>query len=142
MPGTTIQPYLFFAGRCEEALDFYHAALGAEVAMKLRFSDSPEPMPKDTLKPGFENKIMHAEFRVAGATVMASDGCGEGPAFAGFSLSLCVPSTDAAHRAFNALAAGGNVTMPLAKAFWSPCFGMVTDKFGVAWMVSVAHESR
>ena len=140
MSQSAIQPYLFFGGRCEEALSFYRTALGAEVEMMMRFSDSPEPMPEGQLTPGFENKIMHSSFRVGGATVMASDGCGEESTFAGFSLSLSVATPDAAKKAFDALAAGGKVDMPLSKTFWSPLFGMLTDKFGVAWMVSVEHK--
>jgi PhnB protein len=140
MSGTVIQPYLFFGGNCEEAIAFYRKALGAEVEMMMRFSESPDPMPPDKLKPGFENKIMHASLRIGGATVMASDGCDEDSTFAGFSLSISVPKVEQAKLAFDALAEGGQVTMPLDKTFWSPCFGMLTDRFGVAWMVSVPGE--
>lgn len=140
MSQAAIQPYLFFGGRCEEALSFYRTALGAEIEMMMRFSDSPEPMPEGQLPPGFEKKIMHSSFRVGGATVMASDGCGQNSSFAGFSLSLSVATPEAAKKAFDALAAGGKVDMPLTKTFWSPMFGMLTDKFGVAWMVSVEHK--
>jgi PhnB protein len=140
MSQSAIQPYLFFGGRCEEALSFYRAALGAEIEMMLRFSDSPEPMPEGKMAPGFEKKIMHASFRIAGASIMASDGCNEEASFSGFSLSLSVATPDAAKKAFDALAAGGKVDMPLSKTFWSPLFGMLTDKFGVAWMVSVEHK--
>lgn len=137
IPNTVVQPYLFFGGRCEEALAFYRAAIGAQVDMVMKFSDSPEPMPPGMLQPGFENKVMHSSFRVGGSTLMASDGCHEGSKFDGFSLSLAVQTEAEAHRAFGALADGGQVTMPLAKTFWSPCYGMVTDRFGVCWMVSV-----
>lgn len=140
MSQSAIQPYLFFGGRCEEAVSFYRTALGAEVEMMLRFSESPEPMPEGSLPPGFENKIMHSSFRVGGATVMASDGCGNEGSFSGFSLSLSVATPEAAKKAFAALSAGGKVDMPLDKTFWSPLFGMLTDKFGVAWMVSVEHK--
>jgi len=140
MSQSAIQPYLFFGGRCEEAVSFYRTALGAEVEMMMRFSESPEPMPEGSLPPGFENKIMHSSFRVGGATVMASDGCGGNANFSGFSLSLSVASPEAAKKAFAALSAGGKVDMPLDKTFWSPLFGMLTDKFGVAWMVSVEHK--
>jgi PhnB protein len=133
-----IQPYLFFNGNCEEAVEFYRKALGAEVEMTMRFKDSPEPPQPGMVPPGFENKIMHTSFRVGQTTVMASDGCSsEGPSFKGFSLSLSVPSEAEADRAFTALANGGQVRMPLAKTFWSPRFGMVTDRFGVGWMISV-----
>lgn len=89
------------------------------------------------LAPGFENKVMHATFRVGGSTLMASDGCAEGSKFDGFSLSLAVPTEAEAARAFAALADGGQTKMPLTKTFWSPCFGMLTDRFGLGWMVSV-----
>ena len=133
-----VQPYLFFNGRCEEAVEFYQRALGAEVKMLARYKDSPEPPPPGRLPPGSENKIMHAGFRIGATTIMASDGCDEGePKFEGFSLTLTVPDADAAERAFAALAEGGKVGMPLAKTFYSPRFGMVTDRFGVSWMIYV-----
>ena len=131
-----IQPYLFFNGRCEEAIEFYRHALGAEVTMLMRFKDSPEPPPPGMLPPGFENKVMPASLRIGEATVMASDGtCPASPDFQGFSLSITVPSMETADRLFEALAHGGQVQMPLSKTFWSPRFGMVTDRFGVSWMV-------
>ncbi len=137
MPGTLIQPYLFFGGRCEEALEFYRTAIGAQVDFLMRYQESPEPTPPGMLAPGFEKKVMHATFRIGGSTLMGSDGCGEGAKFEGFSLSLAVPTEAEAHRAFAALSAGGEVKMPLTKTFWSPCFGMLTDRFGLGWMVSV-----
>ncbi|HAB15696.1 MAG TPA: glyoxalase/bleomycin resistance/extradiol dioxygenase family protein [Verrucomicrobiota bacterium] len=137
MKTALVQPYLFFGGRCEEALEFYRATLGAQVDFLMHYKDSPEPMPPGMLSPGFENKVMHASFRIGETTLMGSDGCGEGSSFNGFSLSLSVPTEADADRAFAALAAGGQVTMPLNKTFWSPRFGMLTDRFGVGWMVSV-----
>jgi PhnB protein len=133
-----IEPYLFFGGRCEEALEFYRTTLGAQVEMVMRFKESPEPMPAGSIPPGFENKVMHASFRIGGSRLMASDGNEEGAKFEGFSLSLAVPSDAEADRVFAALAKGGKVGMPLARTFWSPKFGMLTDRFGVGWMVSVA----
>jgi PhnB protein len=134
----TIQPYLFFSGNCDEAVEFYRKALGAEVEMIMRFKDSPEPPPPGMTPPGWENKVMHTSFRVGQTTVMASDGCGPEPkGFQGFSLSLSVATEAEAERYFNALTAGGKVTMPLNKTFWSPRFGMLEDKFGIGWMVSV-----
>lgn len=134
-----VQPYLFFGGRCEEALEFYRTALGAQIDMIIHYKDSPEPHPPGMLPPGFENKVMHASFSVSGSSLMASDGCeAAGPNFAGFSLSLAVATEAEADSAFNALADGGTVQMPLAKTFWSPRFGMLTDRFGLGWMVSVA----
>jgi PhnB protein len=138
MNNTIVQSYLFFGGRCDEALEFYRTALGAQVDFLMRYKESPEPLPPGRLPPGFENKVMHATFRIGGTTLMASDGCEEGQSFAGFSLSLAVPTQAEANRAFAALAAGGQVKMPLTKTFWSPCFGMLTDRFGIGWMVSAA----
>ena len=132
-----VQPYLFFGGRCGEALEFYRASLGAQIDMVMLYKDSPEPLPAGAIPPGFENKIMHATFRVGGSTLMAADGCEEGLKFEGFSLSIALGSEAEAKKVFAALAAGGKTTMPLGKTFWSPCFGMVTDRFGVGWMVSV-----
>jgi PhnB protein len=140
MTGTIITPYLTFGGRCEEALEFYRKALGAEVEMLMRFNESPEPPPPGMLQPGFEKKIMHASFRVRGAPLMASDGCNDQSKFDGFRLSLAVPTEADARWAFDALADGGSVQMPLTKTFWSPCFGMVTDRFGLGWMVIVNQE--
>lgn len=133
-----VQPYLFFGGRCEEAVEFYRQALGAEVQMMMRYNESPEPAPPGRLPPGFEKKIMHASFRIGATLVMASDGCEAKSSFEGFSLSLSVPDEAAAQRAFTGLSEGGKVEMPLAKTFWSPCFGMVTDRFGLGWMISLA----
>jgi PhnB protein len=138
MKSTVIQPYLIFGGRCQEALEFYKKALGAQVDLLMLHKDSPEPPPPGMLKPGFENKVMHTTFRVGGSTLMASDGCGEETSFTGFSLSLAVPTEAEADRAFAALAEGGQVKMPLAKTFWSPRFGMLTDRFGIGWMVTLA----
>jgi PhnB protein len=133
-----VQPYLFFNGRCEEAIEFYKKTLGAEVAMLLRMKDSPEPARPGMVPPGSENKIMHTTFRIGDTTLMASDGRCEGqPNFQGFSLSVAVPNEAEADRVFAALADGGQVQMPLAKTFWSPRFGMVADRFGVSWMISV-----
>jgi PhnB protein len=137
MASTTITPYLTFGGRCEEALEFYREALGAEVEMLMRFNESPEPAPPGMLQAGFEKKVMHASFRVRGAPLMASDGCDDRSKFDGFRLSLAVPTEAEARRAFDALAAGGSVQMLLSKTFWSPCFGMLTDRFGLGWMVTV-----
>lgn len=133
-----IQPYLFFDGRCEEAIEFYRKTLGAEVIALLRFSDCPETPAPGMVPPGSENKVMHAAFRVDNATVLASDGSCQGkPSFQGFALSLTVPDKAAADRMFAALGDGGQVQMPVGKTFFSPAFGMLADKFGVSWMVYV-----
>jgi PhnB protein len=138
---TSITPYLFFGGRCQEALDFYKAAVGAQVGTVMRFDQSPDPMPEGMLQAGFEHKVMHSDFRIGDSTIMASDGCSEADTgFKAFSLALTVPDEASADRAFNALAEGGKVTMALAKTFWSPRYGMLTDRFGVDWMVMVPGE--
>jgi PhnB protein len=139
----TIQPYLFFNGSCEEAIEFYRKALRAEVEMMIRFNESPEPHPPGTMPPGFENKIMHASFRIGQTTVMASDGCSaDKVSFQGFSLSLTVASEKEADRVFAALAESGQVKMPLTKTFWSPRFGMLEDRFGIGWMINVAPSQQ
>jgi PhnB protein len=133
-----VQPYLFFEGRTEEALEFYKKALGAQVTTLMRFSESPDPPPPGMVPPGSENKVMHAAFEVGGALVMASDGnCSGNTRFGGVSLSLTVPDEATADRFFCALAEGGQVQMPLTKTFFSPRFGMVADRFGVSWMIIV-----
>jgi PhnB protein len=132
-----IEPYLFFEGRCEEAIEFYRRALGAEVNFMMRFKESPELQP-GMCAPGSENKICHATLRIGDATIMASDGrCAGKPDFKGFSLSLAAADEAEADRLFAALADGGQVQMPLMKTFYSPRFGMVTDRFGMSWMVIV-----
>jgi PhnB protein len=134
-----VQPYLFFDGRCEEAVEFYRSTLGAEVLMLVRFKDSPEPHQPGMVPPGAEDKVMHMRLRIGDTTVLASDGrCGGRANFQGFALSLTVPTDAEAERLFAALADGGQVQMPLAKTFFSSSFGMLADRFGVPWMVYVA----
>jgi PhnB protein len=131
-----VQPYLFFDGKCEEAIAFYRNALGAEVLMQMRYKENPNP---EMNPPGSADRVMHAALRVGDTTVLASDGrCQGNPKFDGFALSLTVPDAAAADRAFAALAEGGQVQMPIGKTFFSPRFGMVADRFGVLWMVYVA----
>jgi PhnB protein len=133
-----VQPYLFFDGRCEEAIEFYRRALGAEVQMLMRFKDAPAgSCPGGAVPPG--DKVMHADLRIGDARVLVSDGqCGGRPSFQGFSLAITVSSTAEADRTFAALAEGGKVMMPLDKTFFSPRFGMVADRFGVVWTVLAA----
>ena len=131
-----VEPYLFFDGRCEEALNFYRAALGAEIEHMMRFSESPEPQPPGMVPPGAENKIMHASFKVGGSRIMASDGrCMGKPKFEGSALALSLKTDAEVERAFLALAQSGEVQMPLNKTFFTSRFGMVADRFGVSWMV-------
>ncbi|MEP9369747.1 VOC family protein [Xanthobacter sp. VNH20] len=133
-----IQPYLTFDGKCEEALEFYKGALGAEVELLMRYSQAPEAPPPGMVAPGSENKIMHVSFKIGESTVMASDGgCRNSTGFQGFCLSLIVKSEAEAQRFFTALADTGQVQMPLGPTFFSPSFGMVTDRFGIAWMVNL-----
>lgn len=133
-----VQPYLFFDGRCQEAIDFYKQAVGAQVEMLMHFKDSPVP-PQPGCPPTPGDKVMHASVRIGNSTVLASDGhCAGKPDFKGFSLSLTVDSEADAAKYFGALSTGGQVMQPLMKTFFSPSFGMLTDKFGVGWMVYVA----
>jgi PhnB protein len=141
MSNTLVQPYLFFDGRCEEALEFYRNVVGAQVDLMMRFKDSPEPLPPGFIPPGYESKVMHSTFRIGQSILMASDEPQEkGASFSAFSLSLTVPTEAEANRAFAALADGGQVRMPLTRTFWSPRFGMLTDRFGLRWMVNVMAE--
>ena len=134
-----VQPYLFFDGRCEEAVEFYRKALGAEVTMLMRFKDSPEPHEPGMVPPGAEEKVMHVSFRIGETTVLASDGrCAGQASFQGFALSLTVLDDAEAERVFAALADGGQVQMPLTKTFFASRFGMIADRFGVSWMIYVA----
>jgi len=131
-----VQPYLFFDGRCDEALDFYQKAVGAKVGMLMRFKDAPD---QSMVAPGSQDKVMHAQMQIGSTTVLASDGrCRGKPNFQGFSLAVSADTDAEAEKIFNALADRGRVTMPMAKTFFSPRFGMLTDKFGVGWMVLVA----
>jgi PhnB protein len=133
-----IDPYLFFNGRCEEAIEFYKSALGAEVTMLLRFKENPDKPPPGAVPPGSDDKIMHASLRIGDSQIMASDGMNSGqPVFQGVSLTLSVPNEAEADRLYNALGAGGQVQMPIGKTFFSPRFGMVADRFGVSWMIIV-----
>ncbi|MBR0565739.1 VOC family protein [Azoarcus sp. L1K30] len=132
-----IQPYLFFPGCCEEAIEFYRATLGAELQMFMRYKDSPDTPPPGAVPPGYDEKVMHASLKLGESVLMLSDGCNEDPGFAGFSLSLSPADPVEAARLFAALAEGGSVRMPLGPTFWSPAFGMLVDRFGVGWMVNV-----
>ena len=129
------EPYLFFNGRCDAAIEFYKKALGAKDVVVMRFKDSPDPASRP---PGADDKVMHASFKIGETLIMASDGRCDGKVqFDGFSLSISVGSANEAQRLFTALSDGGQVQMPLTKTFFSPAFGMVQDRFGVGWMVIV-----
>jgi PhnB protein len=131
-----VQPYLYFGGNCQEAIEFYQDALGAEVQMLMRFKESPEPPPPGIIPENWGDKIMHVCLKVGDTLVMASDGCGsEQAGFQGFSLAVTVANEAEADRLFTALGERGRVTMPLAKTFFSPRFGMLVDRFGISWTV-------
>jgi PhnB protein len=133
-----IEPYLFFNGRAEEAIELYRRVLGAQLEMLMRFSDSPEPIPEGQLPDGSENQVMHGSMLIGDQRIMVSDGgCMTGQTFAGFCLSLTVPTEEEARLKFDGLADGGRVDMPLGPTFWAPFFGMVTDQFGVQWMITL-----
>jgi len=133
-----IQSYLFFEGRCEEALAFYRRVLGAEVSAMLRYKDNPAGPAPAGLPAGSEDKIMHASFRVGETELLASDGmCSGQTRFQGQSLCLNVDTEADARRFFSALAEEGDVRMPLEKTFFSPCFGMLADRYGLGWMILV-----
>lgn len=141
MQKVEVNNYLFFSGRCDEALAFYKQHLSADIKFLIRFNESPDAVPEGMLQDGFENKVMHAEFSLGNVRVMASDGCNDVEKFSGFRLALNVPDEDEARRIFAALASnGGKIDMPLMKTFWSPLYGQVTDQFGVGWMVMLPGE--
>jgi len=128
-----IEPYLFFDGRTEEALEFYKEKLGARVDFLMRYKDNPDPRYNP---PGSDQKVMHSLFRIGDTPVMASDGnCQGKPNFQGFALTLNAASAAEAKQRFEALADGGQVQMPLNETFFARSFGMVADRFGVSWMV-------
>ena len=134
----TVSPYLFFAGNAADAIDHYAAALGAEVSMVMRFRDAPEPMPEGSLPNGYDDKVMHATLRLGDQLFYVSDGDGSQRPGDGVALSVSVDEAAEAKTIFEALSDGGEVTMPLQNTFWSPLYGMLRDRFGVRWMVSVA----
>lgn len=134
-----VQTYLFFEGRCEEALEFYRDALGAEIGMVMRFRENPDDPDHTMFPPGAGDMIMHASLKIGETTVLASDGrCRGSPTFGGMSLTIVVPNESEAERLYQALAATGQIRMPLRRTFFSPAFGMVADRFGVGWMIYVA----
>lgn len=138
-----VQPYLFFEGRCEEALAFYRDKLGAETLMLMRRRESPEPPTTGMSQPGLDDKIMHAAFKIGDTTLMASDGnCTGTPEFKGVALSISTASADEARQRFEALSDGGQPFMPLQQTFFSPAFGMVKDRFGLNWMVMCSPEGQ
>jgi PhnB protein len=138
-----VQPYLMFGGRCQEAIEFYRDAVGAEVQMVMRFKEAPEQPPPGMIPDNWGDKVMHSAFKIGDTLIMASDGCqSTGTGFEGISLALSVANPAEAEMKFAALSQGGQVTMPLAKTFFSPAFGTLNDRFGVSWMVVVEAEAK
>ncbi len=133
-----VQPYLNFDGRCEDAVNFYQKALDAKVDMLVRMKEAPPSPGPSRVPPGSENKIMHVTLRIGDSIVMGSDcECAGQVKFQGFSLSLALKNAASATKYFNALSDGGKIEMPLSKTFFAEHFGIVTDRFGVNWMVIV-----
>ena len=131
-----VEPYLMLSGRTEEALAFYNQAIGAKTTMLMRFDESPDKNHPILLPPNCDKKILHGSIPVGDTTVMLSDGMSTEPVtFAGVTLSITANDEAHAKRMFDALSVGGKVFMPLGKTFWSPCFGMTSDTFGVSWMI-------
>ena len=127
------EPYLYFNGRCEEAIIFYQSALGAELVELVRFRDAPHiPAPA-----GADDKIMHALLRIGESSLLLSDGpCRGTTYFQGFSLALSVKEDEEAERIFRGLVRGGRVHIPLKTTSFASTFGMAADPFGVLWTVS------
>ncbi len=133
-----VEPYLNFNGRCEEAIEFYKSAIGATVQMLMRFKESPELPPSGQFAPEVLDKVMHASLTIGDSRIMVSDGRNEGAtSFSGITLSITASTDAEVKQMFEALSVGGHVTMPLSKTFYSSSFGMLTDRFGVSWMVLV-----
>ncbi len=130
-----VQPYLFFGGTCEQALNFYKDVLGAKIGRVMRFKDSPEQLPEGQCGSFLPEHIMHAEFRIGESTIMASDGCGDEIKPAGFSLSVAIQDVDEARRIFDRISEGGEAMMPFGPTFFAKGFGMTADKFGIPWMI-------
>ncbi|SAK41885.1 3-demethylubiquinone-9 3-methyltransferase [Caballeronia temeraria] len=136
-----LDTYLFYNGDCAAALELYQAAFGAQIAALVRFRDAPDGgnAPAD-----WADKIMHAVFVGGGNAIMVSDGRYGQPRkeYSGFTLSITTNDAQSGERVFNMLAEGGNVLTPWQSTFWTQGFGMLTDRFGVPWLINVVHESE
>ncbi|HEX4125838.1 MAG TPA: VOC family protein [Tepidisphaeraceae bacterium] len=131
-----VNPYLSFEGKCDQAIDFYKSAAGAEVSSLMRYKEMPGGCPEGSPSSAHPEKVMHAELKIGDSTILASDGrCTGQPKFEGITLAISVPTDAQGQKIFNGLAAGGKVTMPLGKTFFSSQFGMLQDRFGVGWLV-------
>jgi len=138
---TTITPYVFLSGNCEAAFKFYGETMGATVKAVMKYSDSPCPAPEGMLPPGFEDKVMHGEMLIGNTTVFFSDGNDITTKPAGFMLAFSTADVEEAKRVFAGLSEGGNIHLPIGETFFSPCYGMLTDKYGVGWMVMVPGQA-
>lgn len=138
-----VEPYLSFEGKCEEALEFYKQAVGAELEFMMRYKEAPDKPPEGMVAPGSENKVMHCSFKIGDSRIMATDGgCTGGGKFEGISLAMSHKTVAETEKCFNALAQGGQVTMPLGPTFFSPSFGMLVDRFGICWMIVTEQEMK
>ena len=134
-----VLPYLFFNGRCEEALAFYSKTIGAKAEGMMRFSQNPD---QSTTTPANKDKVMHAQFKLGDSMIFVSDGMATGKTnFDGFSLAIAADSEADAKQMFGALGEGGAVTVPLSETFFAKSFGMLKDRFGVSWMLIVQKVS-
>lgn len=135
-----IQPYLFFAGNCEQAVSFYAQQLNGNIEIMMRYKDIPAEEQQNGPSNADPDSIMHARLVIGENVIMASDGCPADPSgqtHRGYSLSIRSESVEQGGEVFNRLAQGGTITMPFQPTFWAKSFGMLTDKFGVNWMVNV-----
>ncbi len=130
-----ITPYIFLNGRCEEAIAFYGAALGAKTVFLQRFKDAPA---QDCARTGPQEGIMHAALQIGDSQLFVSDGNGSQQTMSGVSLAISVKNKAEGERIFASLAQDGHISMPFQKTFWAEGFGMLTDRFGIAWMVNCA----
>ncbi|MCT4715262.1 VOC family metalloprotein YjdN [Enterobacteriaceae bacterium H18W14] len=139
----SVSPYIFFDGTCEEAIAFYQQAIGAQLLFKMTFGEMPnEEESSEDCASGFnwpDDKIMHANVRIGDNEVMMSDGnmCADRVKHTGYALSLATKDLAQGQSWFDNLAAGGDVTMPWGETFWAKGFGMLTDKYGIPWMINV-----
>ena len=138
-----ITPYLFFDGRCAEAISFYQNAIGAEVVFMMQYKDAPEGLPSEMGKPELRERVMHATFKIGDSEIMTADAPpGNHKGHGGFSLSITVATEAQAKQIFTAMSDDGKVLMPLSPTFFSSCFGTLEDKFGVEWMVYVEGQTQ
>ncbi|MFM0321344.1 VOC family protein [Caballeronia glebae] len=136
-----LDTYIFYHGDCAAALELYQAAFGAQIATLLRFRDAPDG---GNAPPDWADKIMHGVFFVGDRAIMVSDGQHGQPhkSYSGFTMSITADDAQSGERAFNLLAEGGSVLTPWQSTFWTQGFGMLTDRFGVPWLINVLREGE